>query len=573
MTAILKLTKMDASRYKRRVKSSQRPVSTVDFDFNKSKPKADSSQLVPMLIVKPKPSVKALRALNDFVPTSRQNRIKNAYSSVINNTSDETTNYIAPIISEPLDMELPGTATNLKTVTKSRKGQSSIIRRRILKGSILLIILALISGGFLISKGYIKIHNAFKGNASSIAALKSDPTPSLLKGEGDGRINVLLLGRGGGNHDAPDLTDTILLASVDPVNSTATLISIPRDLWVSVEHQGSMKINAVWETGEFRYLGKVAPGSTNSAAIQAGFENIDKVVSATFGVPINYNVIVDFQAFKQAVDTVGGVTINVPEVLYDPTMAWENNNNPVLAKAGIQTFDGKKALLYVRSRKTSSDFARSIRQRLVILALKTKVDSLGTLSNPIKLSGLVNAFGNNVATDLSISDASRLYSIVKKIPETSIISVGLSDPPNHFITTSSTLIVGQSIDLPTAGLFNYAAIQTFLRTQLKDGYIVKENAKILVLNGTATQGLATSVATQLKTYGYNVVGTGVMPQTGWSLTTLVDLSNNKMKYTKNYLEKRYGVTAQTSMADATIQTNGADFVIILGSNETNTPKT
>lgn len=213
-----------------------------------------------------------------------------------------------------------------------------------------------------------------------------------------------------------------------------------------------------------------------------------------------------------------------------------------------------------------------------MLALKTKVDSLGTLSNPIKIAGLINAFGNNVATDLSLSDASRLYSIVKIIPDTSVTSVGLSDSPNHFITTGpmnwptgSTNV--QSIDLPTAGLFDYSAIQAFIKTQLKDGYILKENAKILVLNGTTTSGLATAAATELKTYGYNVIGTNVTPQPSFSKTVLVDLSKGQDKYTKNYLEKRYGITALTTLPDTTIQTNGADFVIILGSNEINTPKT
>lgn len=553
----------------------QRQVTSIDFGAVTAKPKPDSKQLLPMVVVKPKPPLKYKRLVSDFVPTPRpsQRRIKRQpeVATLVEAVSEPIT--LANLaIKSPLDMELPGISSDLKgSKPKTQRSRRATIRRRILIGFIAIISLSLIAGGFLFANGYIKIHKAFKGNATSVAALKSNPLPSLLKGEGDGRINILLLGRGGGNHDAPDLTDTMLLASIDPVNHTATLISIPRDLWVSVDGQGSMKINAVWENGEFRYLGQVAPGSTNSAAIQAGFDNVDKVVTATFGVPINYNVIVDFQAFKQAVDTVGGISVNVPEDLYDPTMAWENNWNPLLAKAGIQNFNGTQALIYVRSRETTSDFARSLRQRTVMLALKVKVDSLGTLSNPIKIAGLINAFGNNVATDLSLSDASRLYSIVKDIPDTSITSVGLSDPPNHYLTTGP--MNGQSIDLPTAGLFNYSAIQAFLKTQLKDGYILKENAKILVLNGTTTSGLATTAATQLETYGYDVVGTSVTPHAGYTQTVLVDLSKGQDKYTKNYLEKRYGITALTALPDTTIQTNGADFVIILGSNEINTPKT
>jgi LCP family protein required for cell wall assembly len=149
----------------------------------------------------------------------------------------------------------------------------------------------------------------------------------------------------------------MMLVSIDPVNHTSTLLSLPRDLWVNVPGAGVMKLNAAWETGEFQYLGKTASGSTNPKAITAGFNLVDQTVSQVLGVDVDYNVLVNFQAFQQAVDTVDGVTVNVPNALVDPTMAWENNNNPVLAPAGVDNFNGAQALLYVRSRETSSDFA------------------------------------------------------------------------------------------------------------------------------------------------------------------------------------------------------------------------
>ncbi|HVI60791.1 MAG TPA: LCP family protein, partial [Candidatus Saccharimonadales bacterium] len=290
----------------------------------------------------------------------------------------------------------------------------------------------------------------------------------------------------------------------------------------------------------------------------------DQTVENILGVTIHYNVLVDFQAFKQAVDTVGGVTINAPTDLSDPTMAWENGNNPVLAKAGPNNFNGKQALNYVRSRQTSSDFSRSERQRALLLALKGKVATAGTLSNPVKVTKLFKAFSNNVQTDLSIKNASRLYTIMKSIPDGKVNSIGLADPPNNYLTTGT--LAGQSITLPTAGLFNYKDIKAFLRVQLKDPYIIKERAKILVLNGTATPGLAGTKAEELKTYGYNIVATGNAPNTSTIQTTLVDLKHGKNKYTKRYLEQRLGTSALDTLPDATIQPNGADFVIILGSD-------
>ncbi len=463
----------------------------------------------------------------------------------------------------PIDMDLPGNESPLRHIDSLlRYGKLATIRRWMLRGAVATVILVMVVGGFLFSQGWLNLHKSFKGSA---AALKTNVNPSLLKGEGDGRINVLLLGRGGGNHDAPDLTDTMMLDSIDPVNHTSTLISIPRDLWVDVPNQGAMKINSAFEAGEFKYLGNTTPGSTNPNAIQAGFDEADQTVESVLGVTIHYNALVSFQAFQQAVDTVNGVTVNVPSDLVDPTMSWENGNDPLLAKAGTDNFNGKQALNYVRSRETTSDFARGERQRAVLLALKSKVVTAGTLSNPLKISRLVKAFGDNVHTDLSLKDATRLYGIIKAIPDNKTNSIGLADPPNNYITTGT--LAGQSIALPSAGLFNYGAIQSFVRTQLKDPYILKENARISILNGTQIVGLAGTKANELKTYGYNVVRAGNAPNNGYLATTLVDLTHGKDKYTKHYLEQRLGVSATTQPPDKTIPTNGADFVIILGSDE------
>jgi len=468
-------------------------------------------------------------------------------------------------------MELPGedSAAHLDQLKHHAKWRGR--RRAASRVMAVAMVLVITMGGLLFSQSYLKVHKVFRDGTGTAAALKENVNPDLLKGEGRGRVNILLLGRGGGNHDGPDLTDTMMLVSVDPVNHTSTMLSLPRDFWVNVPNQGVMKLNAAWETGEFKYLGKVAPGSTNPKAIRAGFNTVDQTVQDMLGVDIDYNVLVDFQAFQQAVDTVGGVSVNVPTDLVDPTMAWENNNNPVLAKAGLQDFTGKQALIYVRSRETTSDFARAQRQRSVLLALKSRVESLGTLSNPFKLSGLFSAFGNNVETDLSLSNANRLYTILRNISGANITSIDLDggSVPGATPYVAGGNMNGQSIVLPKAGLFNYGAIQQFVRGQLKDPYILKEKARVFVLNGTTIPNLATTKASELQTYGYNVVKVGNTPSPGWTQTMLVDLSQGRDKYTKHYLEQRFGVQAETKLADTTIPTNGADFVIIVGSNEPN----
>jgi polyisoprenyl-teichoic acid--peptidoglycan teichoic acid transferase len=464
----------------------------------------------------------------------------------------------------PLDMELPGADSRPRLHLRLRAKWPRL--RRTLAVAVVLVVTL---GGLLVSQSYMKLHEVFRGGAGSAAALKENVDPNLLKGEGTGRVNILLMGRGGGNHDGPDLTDSMMLVSIDPVNHTSTLLSLPRDLWVNVPSAGNMKLNAVWESGEFQYLGKIAPGSTNPKAITAGFNMVDQTIHQVLGVDVSYNALVDFQAFQQAVDTVGGINVNVPADLVDPTMAWENGNDPVLAKAGPDSFNGKQALIYVRSRETSSDFARADRQRAVLLALKGKVETLGTLSNPLKLAGLMNAFGNNVATDLSLKNAQRLYTIVKAIKGTNITSVDLdgNNQPtgNQYVTTAN--INGQSVVEPKAGLFQYNDIQQYVRGQLKDPYILKEHAKIEILNGTLVPGLASKMQADLQSYGYDVTSVGNTPNGSWVQTTLVSLSGSKDKYTKHYLEQRFNTTAADTLSDKTIPTNGADFVIIIGNDE------
>jgi LCP family protein required for cell wall assembly len=472
----------------------------------------------------------------------------------------------APRTNSLIDLNLPGSSSIYHNRLVIKKPIAPIIRMWAFRASSAAIIITMIVGGLLFTQSYITLHKVLKGGAKTAAALQTNVDPSLLKGEGDGRINILLLGRGGGSHDGPDLTDTMMVASINPVNDTSTLISVPRDLWVDVPNQGAMKINAAWETGEFKYEGKIAPGSTNPNAIAAGYNEVDQVVENVLGITINYNMIADFQAFQQVVDTLGGITINVPTELYDPTMAWENGNNPVLASPGWQTFTGSQALNYVRSRETTSDFARAQRQRSMIVSIKQKAETLGVVSNPVKIAGLFSALGNNVSTDISLGDADKLYNVIKNINNSNVTSIGLAGAPNNYITTQD--LNGQSIDVPIAGMFNYSAIQAFVRSQLQDPYILRENAPVLVLNGTTEQGLDTSMSTTLKSYGYNVVGSGDAPTTNYDQTMVIDLSGGKDPYTRHYLEQRFNTTAITSLPDKSIQTNGAKFVIILGNDET-----
>ncbi len=434
-----------------------------------------------------------------------------------------------------------------------------------------LVVVTMFVGGALVAKTYWKTRNIFTGSSSGAVALNKVVDPTLLKGEGDGRVNILLLGKGGPGHDGPDLTDTILIASVDPIAKDVALLSIPRDLWVRNPSGGQSKINSVYPNAKYAVLDSYAIKKQTDAVKQqaeaAGIKAIEDTVTASIGIPIHYYSMVDFTAFKQAIDAVSGVDINVTTQLYDPNVAWENKNNPLIAAVGQQHFDGARALLYARSREGSlrGDFDRTERQRDLLAALKTKVLSLGTFTNPLKLNQLINAFGDHISTDFSLNEMLRVYDIIKGVDSAKIKSIGLADPPNNFVTTGT--INGLSVVIPRAGTYDYADIKSYVRNTLRDPFLKSENANVIVLNGTETPGLATLKSTELKSFGYNVTLIADAPTKTYTTTTLVDLTKGVKKYTKNYLEKRLGVKAVTTLPDATIIPGTAEFVIILGSNE------
>lgn len=455
-----------------------------------------------------------------------------------------------------------------KKAKKKRFGFSKInwrSRKFWIKSAVGLVILVAIIGGFLFAKGYFNLHKVFKGGGSA-AALDKNVEPSKLKGEGDGRVNILLLGRGGDGHEGADLTDTILVASIDPVNNKAALVSLPRDFWTKAGYSYS-KVNAIFANAKEAAKAK---GNDTKKAEAIAAAAVQKEVSDIFGIPMHYYSVLDFSAFKQAVDTVGGVDINitndtaVSEHMYDESTG---KNYYLNVQPGMQHFDGTRALFFTRSRHTSTrgDFDRAQRQRIFIEALSQKVVSLQTFSNPVKVSQLMDNFGNHVTTDMSLNDAMRLLSIGKKIGN-KFDSVDLADPANPLVKTG--MVSGQSVVLPTAGEENYSAIQALIRNRLRDGYLAKENANVTVLNGTDTPGLAAKKAEELKSYGYNVGTVADAPKHGFQNTVIVDLTKGKMKYTKNYLEKRFGLKVTTQLPDQSIQPGTANFVIILGQNET-----
>lgn len=346
-------------------------------------------------------------------------------------------------------------------VPKRRRSWKTTIKRFF----ILVMVVVLLFGGFIGTKFLINASKTFNGNLFGLFQ------SNKLKGEDVGRVNILLAGNSADDpgHGGALLTDSIMLISVDTKNNTAFMMSIPRDLYVAIPGHGYSKINEAYVDGQQDHFDE-------SGYPSGGMGLLEKVVAENFGVTLNYYSLVNYTAFKQAVDSVGGIDVTIQSSdqrgLYDPSRDWTKPYKAPLVKLtnGNHHLDGQTALNLARARGDAygaygygqSDYTRTANQRMMLVALKDKAESPGVALNPIKIAGLMDSFGNNVTTDFKTSEVRRLYDLSKKIPSTSIASVGLNDVSGKSLLRGYTTRSGQSTLIPAAGLNNYSAIQAYL---------------------------------------------------------------------------------------------------------------
>ena len=208
------------------------------------------------------------------------------------------------------------------------------------------------------------------------------------------RFNTLLLGIRG-SEDTENgglLSDSIMLFSSDKTTGKLSLVSIPRDLYVNLYGIVKGKTNEIYEKGLIK---KNAMEFTKNA------------FSRITGVYIDNLIVFDFEGFKEIVDAIGGIEVDLKQPFEEKNQWGYEFSLP----AGKNHFDGETALYYTRSRYSSSDFDRSRRQQEVIFAIKEKALSLGILSNPLKINILIASLKNNIETDFNILDIKSLLDL------------------------------------------------------------------------------------------------------------------------------------------------------------------
>ena len=276
-----------------------------------------------------------------------------------------------------------------------------------------------------------------------VSGVISDPSSVLNSYEGN--TNILLLGIGGAGHEGSDLTDSMLVLSLNLKNNTGTTISIPRDIWVP---SLKAKINTAYHYGNERREG-------------GGRDLAKSAVSEVLGVPIHYLLLVDFSGFVKAIDSVGGIDLTIDNTFDDykypipgkETVEPESDRyEHIRFEAGRTHLDGATALKFARSRyaqgEEGTDFARGQRQQKIILAFRDKLFSAGTLFNTEIIERLKSNLSSSIDTDItSVEQGSFIKLALSLGNQDNISSIVLTD---HLKNPKSTREYGgQWVLIPT----------------------------------------------------------------------------------------------------------------------------
>lgn len=425
--------------------------------------------------------------------------------------------------------------------------------------------------------GSVPLTLPIRGGETGATGVTGVPLPNYEQKE---RVNILLLGTDKRPDEAIARTDTMILVTVDPNTKTAGMLSIPRDLWVSVPGYYEDRINKAFFLGQQDGY----PGGGPALAM--------KTIQYNLGVPIHFYVKVDFSGFEQIVDTLGGIDIYVPETIDDPT--YPDNNygyEPFYIEAGQHTLNGHDALRYARTRHTpGSDFSRARRQQQVLLAIRDKALQLGMVP---KIPELWNTMSGTVETDLQLVDIVELAQLADEIDTASIKSVVI----DHTLTVDYIADTGAQVLLPLRDKIKVVIDDMFAKTEVPQGptqaeieaaqqaqvearaqqiaeqakrqeeiraFLTQENARLVVQNGTNVSGLATQTADYLRQQGFNILQFGPADTPTYTESVIVVYNESKV-YTLQVLAALFEVSEENVRRSPNLKSD-VDFRVIVGGN-------
>ncbi len=436
-----------------------------------------------------------------------------------------------------------------------KKKHKKLKRALIIIGAIILI-----AGGAFAIWGNALIAKLTGGKSGLFDLIGAMTSHVDLKTDKNGRTNILLFGTSGFDmkgtgidgeeHEGAQLTDSVMLVSLDQKTGDVAMVSLPRDLYVGNTCTSTGKVNEVY------YCSNIDGNDE-----QGGAEALMHTISNIFDVDIQYWAHVNWGALMQVVDGVGGITVTLDEDIEDD---WTG----IYIKAGEPTqLNGWNAVALARARHGTEmgDFSRANSQQKILAGLQDKLLTggldLGSMLN------IVDAVGDNVRSNFSLDEIKAVFYIAKDISLANVRQIPLIDYDNNIIYLTNADMNGISYVVPTAGVKNYADIQKYVQRLISSDPAIRENAQILVLNGSGVTGAANSEQAKLVTDGFSNTDTGNAPDGSYpSKYYLYDISG-KTPGSVEKLKQRYGIeVSPTDSLPAGIDTSGTDIIIIVGAD-------
>jgi polyisoprenyl-teichoic acid--peptidoglycan teichoic acid transferase len=399
-----------------------------------------------------------------------------------------------------------------------------------------------------------------------------------LQEDENGRSNFLIIGTSEDNpgHDGADLTDSIMVASIDQNKKDLFLVSIPRDLEVEYGracisgYRG--KVNAFYAC--------VNQGNTPDEE-QKRLDAVRKLIGEVLGMDIQYAVHVNYTVLTDVIDAIGGsITIDIessdPRGYLDSQLDYQcgetyseriKNCPPrghyVDYKNGKTELTSIEALNLSRARGdseptygfASSNFEREKNQRKIIVAIREKALSTGTLTNVSAIMNLIDALGNNLRTNIQSYEIKTLIDLAGDVESSNIYSLDM---------LGDGILLGNGN--PVAGPYKFSGIQQYLLKKLSNDPVIREEAQIIVLNGTSKIGLGQKNADMLKKLGYSIYYVDNAPEGGIYPKTEIYVVGDDCSGTVDALESMFGVAQ--SLNEAPLKTDArAQIVLIVGDDQ------
>ncbi len=464
---------------------------------------------------------------------------------------------------------------------RDKKSHKPISRRRkiIKRGIIAFILIIVLTAGWFAYRALMASKSVFKGDLFGLVQQKP------LKQDANGRSNILILGTSEDDegHEAGYLTDSMMVLSIDQNKKNAYMVSVPRDLYVkygrACDAGYAGKINV--------YFNCVNNDWKSDSAEDERQKETRSFVGEILGMDLQYSVHVNYSVMRDLVSAIGGIKVNIesrdPRGVMDSNFDWKcgttraerqercPRGHYISYPNGEVELDAEHALYLAMARGDiaptygfeQSNFDREKNQQKIMMAIREKALSTGTLTDFSKVTKLVEAIGANLRTNFETGEVRTLVSLMQSIKQDEIKSVSLVDANPAILTTGT--VGGASAVVPVAGTYNYSGLQAYIKKHIYATAITREEPRVVVLNGSGIAGVAQAEATKLEALdiSVNTVGNAPSGQT-YSSNKIYRVGEKVKSATEERLKSLYhtNISPGNELSGVVYNAN-TDYVIII----------